>query len=166
MGSAISVHDDPAWLRPIRSWLQPILDGDARIPVLGICYGHQLIAHAAGGDVGWLQVDRERRRGVETSRLAGGRLIPGSQDLRVMVSHREEVKRAPSGYRICASRPGVAVDGLEHEQLPIFSFQFHPEGREEFAGHAGIPAEDLDETVRGDGRRLLAAFRNQVKAGY
>jgi GMP synthase-like glutamine amidotransferase len=165
MGSASSVHDSPHWLRPLRAWLRPILDGSVRVPLLGICYGHQLIAHLAGGDVGWLQDDRARRHGVETSRLEGGRLLPGSHELRVMVSHREEVKRAPRRYRTCASRPGVAVDGLEHESLPIFSFQFHPEGREEFASHAEIPREEVDEVVLRDGRRLLGAFREYVKAG-
>jgi len=164
MGSASSVHEIPAWLRPMQGWLKSILDGEVQVPLLGICYGHQLIAHLAGGEVGWLHEDRDRRHGVETSQLEGGRLLPGHHELRVMVSHREEVKRAPSRYRGCATRPGVALDGLEHESLPIFSFQFHPEGRDEFAGHAEIPREDVDEVVRRDGRRVLGAFRELVKA--
>jgi len=163
MGSASSVHDAPVGLHPIGACLEPILIGEVRIPLLGICYGHQLIAHLAGGEVGWLHDNRERRYGVEISRLEGGRLLPGQHELHVMVSHREEVKQTPSGYRVCASRPGVAVDGLEHERLQIFSFQFHPEGRGEFAGHAEIPLGDDAPAVRRDGRRLLGAFRDVVR---
>ena len=81
------------------------------------------------------------------------------------MSHREETRTPPAGYRIVARRPPVAVDGLEHETLPVFSFQFHPEARDEFAGHAGIPAALIDHRVRADGRRLLGAFRDWVGRG-
>ena len=91
--------------------------------------------------------------------------MPGRHELRVVVSHREEVKQAPPGYRVCASRPGVELDGLEHEELEIYSFQFHPEGRDEFAGHAEIPADEIDDRVRRDGGRVLEAFRDRVRCG-
>jgi GMP synthase-like glutamine amidotransferase len=162
MGSAASVHEPLPWLHDLSGWLRPILVGRVDLPLLGICFGHQLIAHLAGGEVGFLTPGRDKRLGVETSVLEGGRLLPGRQALRVVVSHREEVTRAPDGYRVVARREGVDIDGLEHVSRPIFSFQFHPEAREEFAEHAGLDAALVDGRVRADSRRLLGAFRARV----
>lgn len=158
LGSAASVHDRHAWLGALAEWLAPLLHGEVRLPLLGVCFGHQLIAQLAGGNVGYVGPDHEKLVGVATTRLDGGRLLGGSGELRVVVSHREEVQQLPPGYRVTATRPESAIDGLEHERLPIFSFQFHPEAREEFARHAGIDLRGIDVRVREDGRRLLAAF--------
>jgi GMP synthase (glutamine-hydrolysing) len=158
MGSAASVYDTHDWLASLSAWLLPVLRGQPELPLLGICFGHQLIAHLAGGSVDWVQPDRAKTLGVETTHLAGGRLLPGAHALHVVVSHREEVKRAPEGYLVTATRAGSAIDGLEHPSLPIFSFQFHPEARDEFARRSGFDAAQVDERVRADGRRLLRAF--------
>ena len=102
--------------------------------------------------------------GVEISELEGGRLLPGRHELRVVVSHREEVKRLAQGFRPVARRRGVAVDGMEHEALPVFSFQFHPEAGEEFAGHVGLDLREIDDRQRADSRKLLTAFRDRALA--
>jgi GMP synthase-like glutamine amidotransferase len=162
MGSMASVMDDLPWLDELGRWLEPIVDGTVRVPLLGICFGHQLIAHLAGARVGYLNEEREKRFGVETSVLEGGSLLPGRHEVRVVVSHREEVKECPATFRVVADRGSIAVDGLEHGRLPLFSFQFHPEAREEFAGHAGIRESLIDSRVREDNRRLLAAFRLRI----
>jgi len=100
--------------------------------------------------------------GVESSRLGGGRLLSGAPTLRVVVSHREQVEQVPDGYRVTARRPGAPIDGLEHDELPLFSFQFHPEAREEFARRAGVREELIDPRLREDGRRVLSGFLDQV----
>ena len=163
MGSRASVLDDLDWLKALVAWIEPLVDGTAPLPLLGICFGHQLIAHLSGAEVGFVSDDRVKRTGVETTVLEGGRLLPGRAELNVVVSHREEVKTRPRGFRAVARRTPIEIDGLEHETLPIFSFQFHPEAREEFARHAGIAESAIDDNVRRDNRRLLAAFRQQVR---
>jgi GMP synthase-like glutamine amidotransferase len=165
LGSAASVHDGLDWLASLSDWLGPLLDGTVARPLLGICFGHQLIAHSAGGRVGFLHADRSKRLGVETTSLEHGSLLPGRHSLRVVVSHREEVQALPEGYRITARRPGVAVDGLEHDSLPVYSFQFHPEALDDFARRVGVPVEGLDERVLEDSRRVLGAFRRHVLRG-
>ena len=162
LGSAESVHEPLPWMERLAAWLDPVLEGHRRCSLLGICFGHQLIAHRRGGRIGFLQPDRSKLVGVEASELEGGRLIRGRQSLSVVVSHREEVKRKPPGYRVVARRGSVACDGLEHETLPIFSFQFHPEARDDFARHAGIDPAAIDGRVREDSQRLLGAFRRHV----
>ncbi len=162
LGSATSVHDPFPWVARLGAWLGPWLRGERRTPVLGICFGHQLIAHAAGGRVDCLDSARTKRVGIETTDLRDGRLLGGHDELRVVVSHREHVVGIPRAFRVTATRDGVPVDGLEHERLPIFSFQFHPEAREEFAGRSGFDPALIDDRVRADSRRLLAAFRHRA----
>ena len=162
MGSATSVHDDPPWMRPLADWLRPVLEGRTKLPLLGICFGHQLVAHLAGAPVDFVTPSRDKRVAVEWSSLRGGRLLPGEQRLKVVVSHREEVMDVPQSYALSARRDGVRVDGLEHGALPIFTFQFHPEARAEFAARSGLTAAAIDARVSEDSRRLLGAFRRLV----
>ena len=163
MGSAASVYDDLPWLGALRAWLQPILDGDPRCALLGLCFGHQLIAEMAGARVAWLSESRDKRFGVERTEVRGSRVVGEDADLRVVVSHRETVAAAPAGYRVTATRSGVPYDGLEHETLEIFSYQFHPEARDEFAARAGIAAAKIDARVRADSRRVLDGFRRRCE---
>ena len=165
LGSAASVYDDHAWIPSLADWLRPLLRGEPRIPVFGVCFGHQLIAHLADAPIGFVDERRRKVLGVEESHFEGGRLLPGKQVLRVVVSHREEVKRAPAEYRVTAHRTQAPIDGLEHQTLPIFSFQFHPEAREEFVERVGLAPELVDDRLRRDSRRVIEAFLAVVGRG-
>ncbi len=162
LGSSASVYDDHLWLRDLSAWLEPIVDGSRRLPVLGVCFGHQLVAHLAGARVVFLHPDRQKELGTVETRLTGSRLLPGDHRLRVLVSHREIVESSPVGYRVVASRPGVPLDGFEHEDLPILTVQFHPEARDEFAGRRGLDPSVIDARLVEDSNRILAAFRDSV----
>lgn len=159
MGSRASVHDDRPWLEPLGAWLDPILDGRVQVPLLGICFGHQLIAHRAGGEVGYLREDRSEELGLRQTRLDRCRLLPGRDRMVVVVAHAEIVRTVPPGYRVVARRPEAPVDGLEHERLPVFSFQFHPEARRDFLEDRGVSLEDADGSVFEGMAELLAGFR-------
>ncbi len=163
MGSAASVYDEHEWLAPLAAWLRPLLRGEPRIPLLGLCFGHQMIAHVGRGKIGYVSDDRSKVVGVEETCLDQGRLLPGRHRLRVVVSHREEVKPAPPDFTVSARRTHAPIDGLEHRELPIFSFQFHAEAREEFAARAGVDLSEIDARLRNDSLRVLSAFRDRVR---
>lgn len=165
MGSSASVHDDLPWMAEISAWLRPVIDGIVPIPVLGLCFGHQLIAHLAGGSVGDLRDDGTKDLGFRETEMSGGRLLPGPHTLRVVVSHRETVRSLPEAYRVTARRPGVPFDGLEHDNLPVFTFQFHPEARDEFVRRRGLDPHAVDARLVADSDRLLDAFRRLVLSG-
>ncbi len=158
LGSAASVHDRLPWLERLADWLEPLLSGARPRPLLGLCFGHQLLAHLAGGEVGLLHADGRKEVGVSTTVVEGSRLLPGRRELRVVVSHCELVRRPPPGWRVVAHRDLVAVDGLEHPTLPVFGFQFHPEARQELALRRGLDPALVDARVHADGDAVLDAF--------
>jgi GMP synthase-like glutamine amidotransferase len=159
MGSRASVHDDLPWLESLGRWLDPILEGKVEVPLLGICFGHQMIAHRRGARVGFVHEDRKHELGLQDTVLDRSRLVPDLERMRVVVSHNEEVKDLPSGYHVVATRGPVRLDGIEHDRLPVFSFQFHPEARREFLTERKVDLTGLDEIAVAKMNRLLAAFR-------
>ena len=153
LGSGASVHDDLVWLGALADWLRPHCVAGS--PVMGLCFGHQLLAHLFGGEVGMLWAG-EKRRGVRAVHVDAPRLMPPAEGP-LIISHREGVVRPPAGWRTVASSESVAYDGIAHPTLPIWGFQPHPEATAGFLANNGITAAD-PETAFELGHRIVAAF--------
>ena len=100
---------------------------DANIPVLGLCYGMQLLAHLAGGKV--VRASR-REYGRADVRIEGGRLFEGfgrGEETPVWMSHGDHVDAPPPGFSVTASSENSPVAAFEHRERPLFGVQFHPE---------------------------------------
>ena len=97
------------------------------VPVLGICYGHQLMAQALGGVVANTG-DREYGATDLHVRDRGGVLLADlPSDDTVWMSHGDGVKTAPPGFRITASTDRIDVAAMEDRERGLFGVQFHPE---------------------------------------
>lgn len=96
------------------------------IPVLGICYGHQLMADLAGGTVANTGSAEYGKTELEVD---GGSVLladrPGNQD--VWMSHRDLVSVAPPGFESVASTAGAPVAVMENRERKLYGVQFHPE---------------------------------------
>jgi len=96
------------------------------IPVLGICYGQQLMAHILGGRVekgdrgeyGFAQLDLRREDGLF-------RGIEGRQQ--VWMSHRDAVQDPPPGFEVLGSTSTCTVAAMASPERGLFAVQFHPE---------------------------------------
>jgi GMP synthase (glutamine-hydrolysing) len=98
----------------------------AGVPVLGICYGFQLMAAGLGGVVSRTDV---AEFGRTDARLEAGSSLFGDQPAAqpVWMSHRDSVVQAPGGFRVTASTPGAVVAAFENPAARLYGLQWHPE---------------------------------------
>jgi len=98
----------------------------AGVPVLGICYGAQLLAQQLGGQVartGRGEYGRTPMQVVSASALMAG--LPNEQD--VWMSHFDAIVAPPPGFTVTAMSPDAPVAALEDAEHAIYGVQFHPE---------------------------------------
>jgi GMP synthase (glutamine-hydrolysing) len=97
-------------------------------PVLGICYGMQLIAHIEGGQV--IRTDRREYGRAEMKVLEPKGLFAGfatNEPVTAWMSHGDHIEKPPKGYKVTAESNGNPISAFRHETRPIFGVQFHPE---------------------------------------
>jgi GMP synthase (glutamine-hydrolysing) len=98
-----------------------------KVPVLGVCYGAQFMAHADGGEVAPSQ-NREYGRANLSFIDAGNELMKGmNSGCQVWMSHGDTILRLPDDFHVIASTGDVAAAGYKIEGEPSYGIQFHPE---------------------------------------
>ncbi len=98
----------------------------AGVPVLGICYGFQAMAHALGGDVDAGATGEYGHTSAEVA--ADGTLLAGSPgEQQVWMSHGVAVTGAPEGFRVLASTAAAPVAAFEAPDRRLYGVQWHPE---------------------------------------
>lgn len=133
LGSAASVYENLPWQRELESFVAGAIEKD--VPVLGCCYGLQMLAHMFRGQVGFVLESREKLKGVRTISVMKNALFDdGDHD--VIVTHSEMVTQVPEDFSIIATSSVVRVEGIAHKRKPVYGFQFHPEATQQFLlGH-------------------------------
>ena len=99
---------------------------DQGIPILGICYGAQLMAWSTGGTVETAPVSEYGK--TETSIDRTGRLFGDvAETTTVWMSHTDYISKAPEGFRVTAHTPVCPVAAMENDEKKLYAVQFHPE---------------------------------------
>lgn len=97
-----------------------------RVPILGVCLGHQVLACAYGGEVG--RAPEPVHGKAWTVRHDGLGLFRGLPEPLVAGRyHSLVVTRAPDAFEVCARTPEGLVMAMRHRTLPIAGVQFHPD---------------------------------------
>ena len=101
---------------------------DAGIPVLGICYGAQLIAYMAGGTVKTSGSKSEYGK-IDMTRSKDSRLLKNiPEDTSVCwMSHTDYISSPPEGYKVTAVTRDCPCAAMENDEKKIYAVQFHPE---------------------------------------
>ncbi|MCB1315881.1 MAG: glutamine-hydrolyzing GMP synthase [Leptospiraceae bacterium] len=127
-GGPASVYDSGA----------PVSDPEllhAGLPILGICYGHQLIMHQAGADVARSE---NREYGPARLEIQSAEAIFHNEPVEthpvVWMSHGDEVHSLPEGFALLARTPDCRHAAVGHAGRRIYGLQFHPEVRESERG--------------------------------
>jgi GMP synthase-like glutamine amidotransferase len=166
-GSRHGTYEDHPWIPPLEQFIRDSFA--ARVPMVGVCFGHQIIAQAMGGKV---------------ERHAGGWAVGatdydfGGQHLTLNAWHRDQVTKAPQGAKVVASNDFCANAALLYDDR-AFTVQAHPEFLPEFIDGLmktrgkGLVPDDLmadatkrlalpiqDQTIAAQ----IAAFFNEPRA--
>ena len=96
------------------------------VPVLGICYGMNLIAHLLGGQVESAERREYGRAEVEIADPGTVFVGLGARES-VWMSHGDQVTRAPEGFLVSARTANARIAGFEEPSRRVFGVQFHPE---------------------------------------
>ncbi len=101
---------------------------DLRVPLLGLCYGHQLLAHHLGGEVRHLGHGEYGRAEFYTECASPSPLLEGvPAESVVWMSHGDTPVRPPADFEITGTSRLCPVAAMAHRERPIFGLQFHPE---------------------------------------
>ncbi len=99
---------------------------DLGIPVLGICYGAQLMAYLLGGSVKTAPVSEYGKTEVEVDKTS--LLFSDVSEKTVCwMSHTDYIEKAPAGFRVTAHTPVCPVAAMENATKNLYAVQFHPE---------------------------------------
>lgn len=172
-GSPFSVNDEKAPKPDVLSMAN-------HLPVLGVCYGAQLIAQQFGGIVG-KSAHREYGRAHLQNIVSDSLLTTISNESQVWMSHSDSVKQLPEGFQVIATTDSIPVAAFkatkETAHHPIYGIQFHPEVTHSIDGRQLLknfivdicgcqqdwtPAAFIHETVErikaqvGDGKVVMA----------
>ncbi|MGP3697462.1 type 1 glutamine amidotransferase [Rhodobacter sp. NSM] len=165
-GSRHGVYEDHAFIPPLEAFIREARD--ARVPMVGICFGHQIIAQALGG-----RVERSEKGwavGPTTYDFAGDPIVLNAW-------HRDQVIEPPDGAEVVAANHFCENAALLYGDF-AFTVQAHPEFRDDFMdglirtrGKGVVPDDRLEAAQRllghpNDADRLadrIAQFFNQAR---
>jgi GMP synthase-like glutamine amidotransferase len=142
-GSPAGVYDDLDWIAPLERFVRAAYD--AKIPMAGICFGHQLIAQALGGTV--RKSDKGWGLGRHVYDVVPGNGVIGGEKIAIAASHQDQVIAPPAGATTIFRSEFTPHAGLLYANGAVMSVQPHPEFTVAFghvccekAGEANAPA--------------------------
>ena len=99
---------------------------EMNIPVLGICYGSQLMSYMLGGEVATAPVSEYGKTEVEVENTS---LLFGDVAKKTIcwMSHTDYIAKAPEGFTVTAHTPVCPVAAMENPEAKLYAVQFHPE---------------------------------------
>ncbi|MCW8826202.1 MAG: glutamine amidotransferase [Gammaproteobacteria bacterium] len=158
-GAGAMVTDDEPWINESAEWLATA--AKTGIPILGICFGHQLLAYALGARVG------DNPRGVEVGSVPIQLTEQASEDslfqtlpkrFSANVSHMQSVLELPVGARLLAYSEDEPVHAFAYGEQ-VWGIQFHPEFDAEIVKHY---IRYYDPQLKAEGRDIKPLLAHAI----
>jgi GMP synthase-like glutamine amidotransferase len=128
-GSSAGVYEDHQWIPPLKGFLR---EAKGKAKLVGICFGHQIMAEAFGGRV----EKSEKGWGIGLHRYEvreQARWMDPVEFFAIPVSHQDQIVEQPPASRIIAASSFTSFAALEYRDQAAISFQCHPEFTHGFA---------------------------------
>lgn len=166
-GSAAGVYDSHfAWMEPLRDFIRAAYA--ARTPMLGVCFGHQIMADALGGDVRKSEKGWGLGRHVYEVRSRPAFLATEAEALAIACSHQDQVITPPKEADVFLASAFTPNAGLLYRNGAAISLQPHPEFDDAYT----IALAELrrgkvpDEVIDGAVASVAAPSHSRDMAGY
>ena len=153
-GSASGVYDGDAWIDTLEGFVR---DASGRQPLVGICFGHQLMAEAFGGRV----VKSPRGWGIGLHRYDvqdRAAWMDDARSIAVPASHQDQVVQLPADARVLGGSEFTPYGIVEYPERRAMSLQSHPEFSPEYAA-ALIELRRNSKYTRDQADRALETLR-------
>ena len=130
-GSAYGVYDTPPWIEPLRDFIRAVYQRNT--PMLGVCFGHQIIADALGGEVRKSDKGWGIGRHVYNAQPIHPALSGLDETIAIAASHQDQVLAPPEGAEVFLSSAFTPNAGIVYANGATISVQPHPEFTPHFA---------------------------------
>lgn len=120
-GSSAGVYDPLPWIEPLKDFLR----GAKGTPMVGICFGHQIMAEAFGGKV--IQSPKGWGVGLHRYEVRQPQAWMDAPRFSIPASHQDQVVEAPPGASVIAASAFTPFGMLAYGDQPAISLQLHPE---------------------------------------
>lgn len=149
-GSPAGVYDNFPWMSPLRDFVRRA--HACRTKMVGICFGHQIIADALGGDVRKSEKGWGLGRHVYEVVPDSPHFVPNVKTLAIACSHQDQVIDPPPSAKVILRSEFAPNAGLSYAGGGILSFQPHPEFEDDYSTalielRRGKVSEDVIETA-------------------
>jgi GMP synthase (glutamine-hydrolysing) len=162
LGSASHVTEKLDWHQQLLDFIIPKLENG--IPVLGICFGHQLLAHHYGCKVGYLHEDKFKHTETRSIKITNDQMgLSRGQQLTLAYSHSQVVQSLTKDIHSFANSPLSPNEAIYHSKYPMWCFQAHPEASEKFIIEDAKTTDPATiKQVIQDGHGLIDSFTNSI----
>jgi len=162
-GSETHVYQNLKWANDLSEVILQKLE--KHIPVLGICFGHQLMAHKFGSIIGYIKDDKEFKfEGVRQFKILKSLCgLKVGEAIDISITHHQEVKSIPDCLERIGASDDCTFDFLAHKSLPYIGVQGHPEASYFFFKDSmdQLPPEEDIKKAQIGGDKIIDNFLNQ-----